>query len=137
MMYPMHSITISRAYLAQRTQSSKICGCKLKRAKRFFLFLEDKSQSNGNAEFLAANSISLSWRASRTLIDAVRKLHMVGFPFRFLGWREIHRSVIELFNRKFKNCNYVLLTKLPWPEDSEGTFRSLSQAATCPTIYHT
>ena len=22
------------------------------------------------------------------------------------------------------NCNYILFTKLPWPEDSDGTFRS-------------
>ena len=35
------------------------------------------------------------------------------------------------------NCNYILFTKLPWPEDSEGTFWSLSQAATCPPVYHT
>ena len=35
------------------------------------------------------------------------------------------------------NCNYTLFTKLPWPEDSEGTFRSSSQAATCPPVYHT
>ena len=28
-----------------------------------------------------------------------------------------------------KNCNYnyILFTKLPWPGDSEGTFRSSSQ----------
>ena len=24
------------------------------------------------------------------------------------------------------NCNYILFTKLPWPGDSEGTFRSSS-----------
>ena len=35
------------------------------------------------------------------------------------------------------NCNYILFTKLPWPGNSEGTFRSLSQAATCPSVYHT
>ena len=39
-------------------------------------------------------------------------------------------------------CNYVivitfLFTKLPWPGDSEGTFWSSSQAATCPPVYHT
>ena len=34
-------------------------------------------------------------------------------------------------------CNYILFTKLPWPGDSEGTFRSSSQAATCPPVYHT
>ena len=27
--------------------------------------------------------------------------------------------------------------KLPWPGDSEGTFRSSSQSATCPPVYHT
>ena len=35
------------------------------------------------------------------------------------------------------NCNYILFTKLPWPGDSERTFRSSSQAATCPPVYHT
>ena len=35
------------------------------------------------------------------------------------------------------NCNYILFTKLPWPGDSEMTFRSSSQAATCPSVYHT
>ena len=35
------------------------------------------------------------------------------------------------------NCNYILFTKLPWPGDSEGNFRSTSRAATCPPIYHT
>ena len=35
------------------------------------------------------------------------------------------------------NCNYILFTKLPWPGDSEGTFRSSSQATICPPVYHT
>ena len=35
------------------------------------------------------------------------------------------------------NCNYILFTKLPWPGDSEGTFWSSSQAATCSSVYHT
>ena len=35
------------------------------------------------------------------------------------------------------NCNYILFTKLPWPGDSKGIFRSSSQAATCPPVYHT
>ena len=35
------------------------------------------------------------------------------------------------------NCNYILFTKLPWPGDSEGTFWSSNQAATCPPVYHT
>ena len=35
------------------------------------------------------------------------------------------------------NCNYILFTKLPWPEDSEWAFWSLSQAATCPHVYYT
>ena len=34
-------------------------------------------------------------------------------------------------------CIYILFTKLPWPGDSEMTFRSSSQAATCPSVYHT
>ena len=36
------------------------------------------------------------------------------------------------------NCNYILITKLHWPGDSEGTFPCSSQAATCTTpVYHT
>ena len=34
-------------------------------------------------------------------------------------------------------CNYILFTTLPWPGDKEGTFRSSSQATTCPSVYHT
>ena len=36
-----------------------------------------------------------------------------------------------------RNCNYILFSKLPWPGDSEGTFWSSSQPATCPPVYHT
>ena len=42
-----------------------------------------------------------------------------------------------VLNLVFCNCNYILFTQLPWPGDSEGTFRSSSQAATCPPVYHT
>ena len=38
---------------------------------------------------------------------------------------------------QFCNCNYILFTKLPWLGDSEETFWSSSQAATCPPVYHT
>ena len=34
------------------------------------------------------------------------------------------------------NCNYILFGKLPRPGDSEETFRSSSQAVTCPRVYH-
>ena len=36
------------------------------------------------------------------------------------------------------NCNYILFAKLPWPGDSERTFRPWSQTvATYPPVYHT
>ena len=35
------------------------------------------------------------------------------------------------------NCNYILFTKMLWREDNEGTFRSSSQGATSPPVYHT
>ena len=41
------------------------------------------------------------------------------------------------FLTEYCNCNYTLFTKLHWPGDSEGTFRSSSQTATCPPVYHT
>ena len=43
-----------------------------------------------------------------------------------------HSNTFQLpvrFNQAISN--YIFFTKLPWPGDSEGTFRSLSQAATC------
>ena len=51
----------------------------------------------------------------------------------------VPRSSSKFDDRRFSNCNcnYILFTKLPWPGDSEGTFRSSSQAATCPPVYHT
>ena len=45
-------------------------------------------------------------------------------------------TVIKKINKNC-NCNYILFTKLPWPGDSEVTFRSSSQAAACPPVYHT
>ena len=29
-----------------------------------------------------------------------------------------------------------LFTKLPWPEDSDRSYQSSSQAATCPSVFH-
>ena len=37
----------------------------------------------------------------------------------------------------YSNCNYIVFSKLPWPKDNKRTFRSSSQAATCPPVYHT
>ena len=47
------------------------------------------------------------------------------------------RTIIFLHSFNCNYCNYILFTKLPWPGDSEGTFRSSSQTATCPPVYHT
>ena len=47
-----------------------------------------------------------------------------------------HRHWNRESGRK-SDCNYISFTKSLWAGDSEGTFRSLSQAATCPTVYHT
>ena len=41
------------------------------------------------------------------------------------------------YKKTKNNCNYILFTKLPGPGDSEVTFRSSSQAATCQPVYHT
>ena len=43
----------------------------------------------------------------------------------------------------YRKCNpdviviTPLFTKFPYPGDSEGIFRSSSQAAACPPVYHT
>ena len=64
----------------------------------------------------------------------------------FTQWRHKYKSYAKLqmilLDSKFTSCNcnygnYVLFTKLPWPGDSEGTFRSSSRAATFPPVYHT
>ena len=39
-------------------------------------------------------------------------------------------------NQKFCNSYYILFTNLPWPGDSKGTSRFLSQAATYLSVYH-
>ena len=51
----------------------------------------------------------------------------------FLGVLQLCSS----YGRAATDRNYILFTKLPWPGDSEGIFRSSSQAATCPPVYHT
>ena len=38
--------------------------------------------------------------------------------------------------RSHNYCNYILFPKLPWPGDSERTFRSSSEAATSPVPTH-
>ena len=43
----------------------------------------------------------------------------------------------EKINHKSAMLIVITFSKLPWPGDSEGTFRSSSQAATCPSVYHT
>ena len=59
------------------------------------------------------------------------------FPNACPIWSRKERYHLSTFNRVYCNCNYILFTKLPWPGDSEGTFRSSSQAATCSPVYHT
>ena len=46
-----------------------------------------------------------------------------------LCWR---RSAGRICKKAAGNCNNISFTKLPWPGDNEGVFRSSSQAATCP-----
>ena len=41
---------------------------------------------------------------------------------------------MDLYNCNY--CNCILFTKLPRSGDSEGTFWSSSQAATCPSVHH-
>ena len=51
-----------------------------------------------------------------------------------LNIKDVNKAI---FNVVALNCNYILFTKLPWPGDSEGTFRSSRQTAICPRVYHT
>ena len=45
-------------------------------------------------------------------------------------------SALILAERSWSNCSHILFSKLPWPGDSEGTFRYLSQATTCLPHWH-
>ena len=54
-----------------------------------------------------------------------------------MQWKGSGGSPALFFWENKHICNYILFTELPWPGDSEGTFRSSSQAATCPSVYHT
>ena len=63
------------------------------------------------------------------------KLRISGVIFsRMKGNVLAKRSIFNSYRRKIRfkgNCNYILLSKLPWPRESKGTVRSSSQAATC------
>ena len=72
--------------------------------------------------------------------------YLLTVSFIFMAWNAPKFHVIDnlqkvatgrKLRKQLLNCNYILFTKLPWPEDSEGTSRSSSQAATCPPVYHT
>ena len=43
-----------------------------------------------------------------------------------------YRNIVQDFI-----CSCNVFTELLWPEDSVATFRSSSQAVTCPPVYHT
>ena len=50
----------------------------------------------------------------------------------FKAWNEKEKdSNVRTKKNLLCNCDYILFTKLPWPGDSKGAFRSSSQAATC------
>ena len=63
-------------------------------------------------------------------------LFFTASTLRCIDWKWNHRH--HLFVHHYTcNCNYISSTKLPWSGDNEGTFRSSSQIATCPPVYHT
>ena len=89
-------------------------------------------QSNGEAERAVQTVKALLKKASDPYIALL--------TYRFTPLRSGHSPAELLMGRNCNcncNCNYILFTKLPWPGDSEMTFRSSSQAATCPSVYHT
>ena len=74
--------------------------------------------------------IELKWFHDSTLFDdatAAFLYHRLPLLFKQAG------IIIFQFLNNYSN---VLFTQLPWPGDSEGTFRSSNQAATCPSVYH-
>ena len=71
---------------------------------------------------------------SSWMIDHFSPNTPLGFYGATLRGSMVLHYVLSRFHCK---CNNILFNKLPWPGDSEGTFRSSSQAATCPPVYHT
>ena len=82
-------------------------------------------------KILHCNAFSKIYHSKIELCNLISKLVIVGF----VKILYIYVYTACIYNNC--DCNYILFTKLPWPGDSEGTFRSSSQAATCPPVYHT
>ena len=49
----------------------------------------------------------------------------------------MHKDASGFIRTHNCNCKYILFTKLPWQGNGDKIFRSSSQAATCPSVYHT
>ena len=77
-------------------------------------------------------------RSTRSLPCQINSLTLIVCLYYVNFVAKINKLELELeLDECNCNCNYILFTKLPSPGDSEGTFRSSSQAATCPSVYHT
>ena len=97
-------------------------------------------QNNGSNTIYS----TISYRSNLTIRVFCKKyFEILGGPWQDLlnvgRWVALLNSVLRIgiAVKCNCNCNYILFTKLPWPGDSKGTFRSSSQAATCPPVYHT
>ena len=89
--------------------------------------------------FGPAKTLLLFGKILMTLLPMICGLpRQINILATLIYWRVCFCSILNFFFFVICNfCNYILFTKLPWPGDSERTFRSSSQAATCSPVYHT
>ena len=69
----------------------------------------------------------------RTTVE--KQLRSCQLPSFLYGSDEVspqHVNVLLRINCNCNYCNYILLTKFPWPGDSEGAFPFWNQATICP-----
>ena len=81
----------------------------------------DRNKETGDAQSYNAKGLLICDNVS-SIFD---------FPFDLKFTSHTYKQLLTFLMCSLGNCHYILFTKLPWPVDSEGTFRSSSQAASC------
>ena len=141
---PLHITVLNNQYLQRYTMVWRFCSNRLKRRsastnicnlKSWSRFIPPMSKIGQNWGKIANYPPNAQQRYAPLHITVLNNQYLQRYTmvWRFCSNRLKRRSA----STNICNCNYILFTKLPWPGDSERTSRSSSQAATCPSVYHT